>query len=344
MKSLKLSLVINTLILSILFLGCSDKGRYFKTEGWIWNTGYHITYKGSPLLQDSILPVLNEVSHSLSVFEKNSLVSQLNDSIKVKGDHHLLFVYETSKKINENSQGRFDPTVSPLIDAWGFGIGHSPSADTLAIDSLLNFVGIQKTKAYEGFIVKEDVRTRFNFSAIAKGYGCDAVGEMFRRNGVNDYLVEIGGELTLSGLSPSGQEWLIAIDAPKDDINPGEETAIILKLTDAGIATSGNYRNYRLEGTQKLAHTISPLTGRPFLSEILSATVIAPSCMEADAIATACMAGTSSEAKDLLQKTNTCGMLIFQDSIWMSPGFKKYVSVNDFPNEANEEPGRIDRN
>lgn len=314
------------LILAGVHMSCSSKDKYVKCEGLIWNTLYHITYRGPETLQDSIMPTLEEVGRSLSVFDKNSLVTKLNANDGVEADSHLTKVYEASMRVHELSEGLFDPTVGPLIDAWGFGLGHVPNSDTLAIDSIRTFVGLRKTHIKGSRIFKHDTRIRFNFSAIAKGYGCDAVGEMFRRNGVEDYMIEIGGELTLSGQSPSGHDWKIAVDAPVEGKNPGEETALILNLTDVGIATSGNYRNFRNEDNgAKSAHTISPITGRPFISEILSATVIAPSCMEADALATACMAGTPAEARTLISKTQCEGLLILPDTIWMSPGFSKYI-------------------
>lgn len=290
-------------------------------EGMIWNTLYHITYKGSPTLQDSVMEVLNEVGGSLSVFDKNSLTSRLNNSDSISADRHLKKVYEESLRINRISKGSFDPTVAPLVDAWGFGLGHTPTADTLAIDSIREFVGIEKTLLRDGYIIKEDYRTRFNFSAIAKGYGCDAIGEMFHRNGTDDFMIEIGGEITLSGKSPSGRDWKIAVDAPVEGKNPGEDTALVISVTDVGVATSGNYRNYREDGATKRAHTISPLTGFPYLSEILSATVIAETCMEADAIATACMASTPEMAKELIDEARVEALLIFPDSVWTTSGF-----------------------
>ena len=335
--SLNLSFLITVgIIVSPFIFSCGKAKGWKKAEGMIWHTMYHVTYYGEESLKDSILPVLNEVGHSLSVFEKNSLVSQLNGSRGVKADRHLLKVYEASKKIQVESRGVFDPTVSPLIDAWGFGLGHVPSADTLAVDSILQFIGIEKTSLRGDSILKDDLRTRFNFSAIAKGYGCDALGEMFRRNGVENYMVEIGGEITLKGKSPSGNNWKIAVDAPIEGNFPGEETAMVIELTDCGVATSGNYRNYREVGGKKVAHTISPVTGRPVPGKILSATVIALDCMTADAVATACMA--SSEPEKVLSATACEGLLIYPDSVWMSEGFGRYIS------EEVSEPGRKDRN
>lgn len=317
--------VLILLLAPVFFMSCFREDKYVKSEGMIWNTVYHITYKGDPALADSILPVLDQVGSSLSVFDENSLLSQLNENENIRADYHLIKVYDAAVQINRISKGNFDPTISPLIDAWGFGKGHTPTTDTLAIDSILHFVGISKTHREGEMIFKDDKRIKFNLSAIAKGYGSDAVGEMLKRNGVKDYMVEIGGEISMSGKNPEGKDWKIAIDAPNDDTAPGEETSLILQLTDCGVATSGNYRNYRMEGEKKVAHTISPITGRPVLSEILSATIIARSCMEADALATACMAGTPQDAFNLVKTSGCEAILIFADSVWQSPGINKYI-------------------
>lgn len=336
LRNTQLFLII--LIFVCCISGCDKARQYKRMEGMIWNTVYHITYKGPDHLKDSVIPVLEKVGKSLSVFDPKSLVSKLNSSDSVVADADLLIVYKKSKEINRLSKGLFDPTVSPLIDAWGFGIGHKATNDTTKIDSLLAFTGIAKTYLKDAVIVKQDHRTRFNFSAIAKGYGCDAVGEMFKRNGVTDYMIEIGGEIVLSGKSSAATDWHISIDSPGEDDNLQHESAMVISLTDVGIATSGNYRNYRDEGDKRLAHTISPLTGRPFFSEILSATVVAPTCMEADALATACMASPLDEAIKLLQSYKAEGVLICQDTLIITPGFRKFI-ISEV-----SEPGRKDRN
>lgn len=294
-------------------------------EGMVWNTVYHITYNGPESLQDSVLTVLQQVNSSLNVFDEKSLVSRLNSNDSILADSNLLKVYETSKKIHSLSQGNFDPTLSPLITAWGFGKGHHPTSDTLRIDSILQFVGLDKTFSGNGMIYKTDPRIQFNFSAIAKGYGVDAVAEMLRRNEVSDFMVEIGGEISLSGFSPSHKKWRIAVDAPFEENWNQSQVALVISISDCGMATSGNYRNFRKENGVKSAHTISPQTGRPFFSKILSATVIAPTCMEADALATACMASEPSLAKQLIETSQVDALLIFEDSLWMSPGFKSLI-------------------
>ena len=323
-KSFTLSLL-PIIIFGIILSSC-HKNSFVFSEGLIWSTSYHITYNGSPELQDSILKVLNEVGKSLSVFDPTSLVSRVNTQDSLLVDHHFKAVYLTSKKVNEKSDGLFDPTVSPLVTAWGFGLGHKATSDTTRIDSILDFVGLNKTRLDKDVLIKEDIRTQFNFSAIAKGYACDQVGEMFKRNEVKDYMVEIGGEISLSGMSPSGHDWRISIDAPVEKNDETHESFMVISLTDKGVATSGDYRNFTLKDGVKLAHTISPLTGRPALSDVLSATVIAPSCMEADAAATACMAAGSTKALEILKYLNYDGLLILADSVIITPDFKKLIS------------------
>lgn len=313
------------LLCSFLFLFSCRKEKYQRDEGMTWNTLYHITYQNGTSLHDSIVKVFKDVNKSLSVFDTTSLVTKANRQKSIQLDELFLRVYAEAVRINEKSGGVFDPTLSPLITAWGFGPGHSLSADTLAIDSIMEFVGIKKTRVEGNMLVKEDIRTQFNFSGIAKGFGCDLIGEMMHRNGVENFMIEIGGELTLSGKSPSGGKWRISVDTPKD-FNDSHEAYLILETTDCGIATSGNYRNFKDTGNGKIAHTISPLTGRPVQTDVLSATVIAPTCMMADAAATTCMASGSQKALKFLKEMNFEGLLILPDTCLMTPGFRNIVA------------------
>ncbi len=302
--------------------GLSDS--YTKAEGMIWNTAYHFTFRGPESLADSAIKVLEEVGRSLNVFDTTSLVSRVNcgDSVPVNTD--FIRVYVTSKRINKISKGAFDPTLGPLIAAWGFGPGHKATSDTARIDSLLAICGIQKTRLSHDALVKENQAISFNFSAIAKGYGCDRVAEMLSDNGVKDYLIEIGGEIRAAGVSPSGDDWRISVDrpvigAPADS----REAACIVAFTDMGMATSGNYRNFHSEGGKIYGHTISSQTGRPVQTDVISATVLAPTAMEADALATAFMATGSEGAREMNKSLRLPVMLILTDStVWSSPQFK----------------------
>ena len=262
---------------------------------------------------------------------KKSRITAINENRSDTLDGYLSRLYDKSVEINRESGGAFDPTVSPLVNLWGFGYEKTGKANRQAVDSILIFVGIDKTRKEGIRIVKSDGRTTFNFSAIAKGMGCDEVGKMLERNGVTDYIVEIGGEITAKGHNPKGQKWRISIDKP---INANDtvihHSAGIVEITNCGIATSGNYRNYHTDSAgNKVAHTINPRTGMPEQSDVLSATVIAPDCMTADAYATTFMVLGLEKSKKLLDKhPEISAMLITSDNgnsfkIWESGNFPK---------------------
>lgn len=320
-------------VISILSGGCGRSGNgdsreYQNAEGMIWNTTYHVTYNGGSELKDSIMQVLNKVGASLNVFDENSLVSRVNVSDSTAVDTDFIRVYVESVKVNRLTDGAFDPTLGPLIEAWGFGKGHKATGDTARIDSLMKFVGIDKTRLSMDTLVKYDSRIRFNFSAIAKGYGCDCVGEMLQRNGVEDWLVEIGGEISCRGKSPEGGKWRVSIDRPvmqKDRIL--HDSQCVVEVTDAGIATSGNYRNLQSdEKGQYYGHTISARTGRPARTDVISATVIGRTAMESDALATAFMAMGADDVKRLNKSTRLSVMLVLADStVWYSGQFEKLM-------------------
>lgn len=320
-------------VISLLSGGCGRSGNgdsreYQNAEGMIWNTTYHVTYNGAPELKDSIMQVLNKVGASLNVFDEKSLVSRVNVSDSTAVDTDFIRVYVESVKVNRLTEGAFDPTLGPLIEAWGFGKGHKATADTARIDSLMKFVGIDKTRLSMDTLVKDDSRIRFNFSAIAKGYGCDCVGEMLQRNGVEDWLVEIGGEISCHGKSPEGGKWRVSIDRPvmqKDRIL--HDSQCVVEVTDAGIATSGNYRNLQSDDKgQYYGHTISARTGRPARTDVISATVIGRTAMESDALATAFMAMGADDVKRLNKSTRLPVMLVLADStVWCSGQFEKLM-------------------
>lgn len=320
-------LPISIALVAIIIYGCSQT-RFTKTQGLIWNTSYHITYDGSPALSDSVIVLLNELDRSLNVFDSTSLVSRVNRTDTLIIDNHFKNVYNASLKMYKASGGLFDPTLSPLITAWGFGPGHTPTADTLNIEKILEYVGIDKTRLKGDTLIKDDIRINFNFSAVAKGYACDAIAAMLKRNRVTDYLIEIGGEIAVAGVSPAHDLWKISVDRPVEtDTSVIHDACAVLKVTDAGIATSGNYRNFHREGGKTLGHTISPKTGRPATTDVLSATVIAPNAMYADAAATACMAAGSEIAKELISALGYEGMFILADSTtWATPGLANFIS------------------
>lgn len=323
--------IIGIIGIIVVFTIKPERKRWINNSGITWNTEYNIKYCHHTNLSDSIISVLREVELSVSPFNKKSRITAINENRSDTLDGYLSRLYDKSVEINRESGGAFDPTVSPLVNLWGFGYEKTGKANRQAVDSILMFVGIDKTRKEGIRIVKSDGRTTFNFSAIAKGMGCDEVGKMLERNGVTDYIVEIGGEITAKGHNPKGQKWRISIDKP---INANDtvihHSAGIVEITNCGIATSGNYRNYHTDSVgNKVAHTINPRTGMPEQSDVLSATVIAPDCMTADAYATTFMVLGLEKSKKLLDKhPEISAMLITSDNgnsfkIWESGNFPK---------------------
>lgn len=324
-----------TLLTSVAFfaafsiiLSTSCKREDFKrVEGVVWATSYHITYEGAEELQDSILHILRNVELSASAFDDSSLVSLINANKTDSLDFNLLTLLKTSMRINKLTLGAFDPTVGPLVAAWGFGKSHEISADTTAIDSVRAFTGMDKINIVGDHIVKSDPRIRLDFSSIAKGYGCDCIGEMFKRNGVENYLIEIGGEVAAAGKSPRGDHWQIAIDKPQfDSASQTHQAQEAIAITNCGVATSGNYRNFKETDKGRIGHIIDPVSGRPSTTDVVSASIVASTAMEADAFATACMVLGSEKSKQMALKCKLAVYLILADStVWSSPEFEKLI-------------------
>lgn len=288
--------------LPLLLNSCSSES-WRTASGSVWGTTYHITYLASNDLTDSIIAVTSAIDGSLSMFNPSSTVSRINRGETTDADTHFVKVYELSRRVSRASSGRFDPTVAPLVDLWGFGRGleNRPTPDSLEIACALSHTGITRTRLYNGKILSDVPGIEFDFSAIAKGYGVDCVADMMLRNGCRNFMIEIGGEVRLCGLNPRGEQWRIQIDAPVAASLPGDSAMTVLSLTDCAIATSGNYRRFRELGADSVVgHTINPLTGYPAQKSFLSATVIAPDCAMADALATALMASPPDSASAIL--------------------------------------------
>ena len=263
-------------LLLLLFVSCTTKEHYIKESGSVWNTQYSITYKSDKSLSDSIVKIFDNLDSSISPFNKKSLISQLNNNESVVIDSYFKKLYENSSIINQKSDGFFDPTISPLINYYGFGY----EENNLNIDSISEFIGICKTHITNDTLYKEDNRITFNFSAIAKGMACDEIACMFTRNGINDYMIEIGGEIALNGFNPKNEKWKISIDTPIESNNEIIHNSFaIIELDMGGIATSGNYRNFRIEDGNKYTHINNPRNKKPDISYLLSVTKIAETSM-----------------------------------------------------------------
>lgn len=298
------------LLLAATAASCHRASEWRVAEGAVWNTTYRIVYQSPANLDDSVMQVMQRVEMSLSPFTPTSLISRINRGETDRTDAFIDSVMSVSKIVNHLSHGRFDPTVSPLVNLWGFGYDREArtraESDTAAnaftvpqeqIDSALEMVGIADCHISHGHMHKKHPSTTFNFSAVTKGLGCDAVADMMRRNGIENFMVEIGGEIALSGKNHAGELWRIQIDTPSESAVPVHEALKIVRLTECGVATSGNYRNFHdTRRYGRVGHTIDPRTGLPVQTDVVSATVTAPTTALADAWATACMASEADSA------------------------------------------------
>lgn len=304
--------VVYLLLISLTFVACQ---KYHKNQGKVFGTSYNITYKSHQDLHVSIQHILLQVDSSLSTYKTYSTISRFNRNEPIAIDTHFIKVFKTSLEVYHKTDGYFDITVSPLVNAWGFGFkkGIIPTQENISL--LLQKVGSDKLGFQNQTPLKKDTQVVITTSAIAKGYGVDAVADYLEKNGVTNYLVEIGGEIRLKGENPRQQAWQIGIVEPQyDPLGTNQNYIKKLFLNDIAVATSGNYRNYYLQDDQVVAHTINPKTGGQTVSNLLSVTVLHPSCMVADAYATAFMAmGLEKARKTAAQVPDLEIYLVYRD-------------------------------
>lgn len=321
--------LISALILT--FASCGQK--YFTVDGKTWGTTYHIVYKSNDNLDAEIAESLAATDATLSMFNPSSEVSAVNAGRTDSVSESFSEVFGIASTVSKWSNGAYDPTIAPLTDLWGFGrtdTGTLPPDSAIAI--ALATVGIDGCHITDGHIHKKSSATAFDFSSIAKGYGIDCIGRIFDDRGITDYMIEIGGEVLARGISPKGRPWRIQIDAPESSLNHSRLAVVNLGPDRTALASSGNYRNYRCDSLGNIyGHTLSPLTGRPVKGTVLAASVIAPDCALADALATACMAnGNPENALSTIENASADVLLVIAeaDSLVTITGgdFKKYFT------------------
>jgi len=235
--------------------------------------------------------ILQEVDSSLSIYKSYSVISKLNIGEKVKTDTLFNTVFMAAKKVFLESEGKFDCSVSPLVNAWGFykdEIGDSLIIDSTNFKSILKHIGFQKIQLIGDSLVMPR-NMSLDFNAIAQGFTVDIIARYLENRNIRNYLIEIGGELLAKGTNDDANIWRIGVDKPSEDIDANERFQFILDLEDKALATSGNYRKFYEKDGIKYSHTINPFTGFPAQNRLLSVTVIHDNCMLADAYATAFM-------------------------------------------------------
>lgn len=269
----------------------ADNGTfYYNIQGTAEGTSYNIIYQDDEDrdFQPSIEALLVQFEKSLSVYDQTSIISRINRNEKVETDYFFQTVFNKAKEISNLTEGTFDISAEPLFRAWGFSSQKKSIPDEDQIAELKQYIGMDKIWLEDNFVIKSNPNIVLNANAIAKGYSADLISLVLEEFGCENFLVEIGGEIRLKGLNTEGKPWRIGIDRPAENNPiPGQDLQVILQITDKGIATSGNYRQFYIENGQKITHTINPATGRPVKHNLLSATVIANDTITADAFATA---------------------------------------------------------
>lgn len=292
---------------TVVIVGRQKSVPYQHDEGRIFGTTYHITYQSDDNLKKEIEETLKAVDQEFSMFNPQSTVALINEGKRPTLSDDFLEIYQLAQQVNEESDGAFDITVAPLVNAWGFGFKSQQMPNNHQIDSLRRLVGMEhvslagaKGSQYVRF---QRPRMMLDFSAIAKGYGTDRVARLLMSHDVANFMVEIGGEVYAKGNSEKRLPWRIGVSKPVDDPdNDAQELETVLNVTNQAMATSGNYRNFYYKGGRKYAHTIDPKTGRPVQHSLLSATVLAPTCAEADAYATSFMVMGLDKARQVLER------------------------------------------
>ena len=329
----QLPFLILLIVGTILIIRNQNITPYHNNKGMVFGTTYSITYQADSSHHKRIKKELQKVDEALSPFNKQSVITAVNENRNMTVNKMFADVFLMAEKISEDTDGAFDITVAPLVNAWGFGFKSGKHPSRHDIDSLKTIIGYKKVSLNDLRVTKTDPRVMLDCSSIAKGYGSDAVAAMLERHGVKNYMVEIGGEIVTKGISQKRMPWKIGVTKPIDDsLSLSQEIQCIINVTDKAMATSGNYRNFYYHGGKKYAHTIDPKTGYPVQHSILSATVIANNCATADAYATAFMVMGMEKAQKLLERhPELMAYIIFADKdgiiqTWCSPSLKGKIT------------------
>ncbi len=325
---------------AVVAVACQQmsKENVYYIRGEAQGTTYGITYIAQkPIEKTAVDSILKMIDLSMSTYIDNSLITKINKGEHLPIDSHFEKVLSASMDIYSESEGIFDPSIGQLINAWGFGKkeNHTPPTQK-QIDSLLALTGMDKvhvaTTPKGTFVEKDNPNIQLNFNAIAQGYTSDVIADYFLSKQITNFIVEVGGEIVIHGRNTlKGKSWTIGIDNPLQKPDEDREIVATVELTDCGLATSGNYRKLWTDSLtgQKYVHTLNPKTGRPQPSNLLSATVIAPSAMLADGYATTLMAlGGIEKAKDFLaQHKELKAVLLYSDEAHKDK-IQRYVTEN----------------
>ncbi len=325
-------------VFAVLFFSSCSKAKYYEVKGLAQGTYYRVVYEDTKMRKAEFDSILTKFDTTFSIYIKESIISRINNNdTSVRINSQFRYFFEQSQRISAMTDGLFDITVGPLVNIWRFGpetIEQSCTSinmDTLSktdanksmlpnqtqIDSILNFVGMDKIHLEGNKCVKDDPRVQITGNANAQGYSSDLIARYLDSLGVKNYLVDVGSEMRVKGKNPKGKCWKIGITRPEEGVDnlPVEmQSSISIVLDNKSLATSGNYRKFFYENGKKYAHTVNPHTGQSIPTDLLSITVVAEECIDADAIATACMAMGVEKSKEFLKAhPEFDALLIFAD-------------------------------
>lgn len=318
----------------LLSVSCIRPPEPIKFSGETQGTYYSIIYYDSQQrdLQDEVDSILHDFDMSVSLWVPNSIISKINrNEPDVAPDKYFIDNFNLSEEVAANTNGAFDLTVGTLVRAWGFGFDEKKHENSQIIDSILQFTGYQKVHLEDGKVVKDDKRTTFDFNAIAQGYSVDVIGNFLDSRGIQNWLVDIGGEVRGKGNKPDGSFWRVGIEKPAQHKDDPRDLKAVIELENKSVATSGNYRKFYIENGIRYSHTIDPKTGRPVQHSLLSASVMADSTAVADAYATSFMVmGLEKSIAFLKDHKNLEAFFIYSDKegnyqIYATDGFKSYI-------------------
>ena len=302
-------------ISSVFLFACSADHKNVRSEqsfgGEAQGTSYTVKYIG---LEQAKLPtavdsLLNAIDASMSTYVESSTISKLNNGDSAIIEPIFMEVFLLSKKINSETDGAFDPTLAPIIEAWGFDFAEAKSMDTNKINELMKLCGFEQFKLEGNVLHKKTQEAKLNFNAIAQGYSVDLIGQLLKDRGIKDYYVELGGEVIVSGLNRDSVAWRIGIDKPEGQ-NLERKLSAIVNLKDQAMVTSGNYRKFVEVDGKKYSHSINPISGFPTADSLLSATIICTEAAVADAMATACMVKGYEGCKSFVSNRKDLGAIL----------------------------------
>lgn len=300
-------------VLILLLNSCAEE-KITNFQGSALGTYYSITYMGgeNPQLQAGVDSILADISYQFSIFDTTSIIYRINkgDSLPLTEDMKL--VYEVSQKVSSITEGAFDITVAPIVNLWGFGKEKRTHVEQWEIDSVMQFVGFSKIKLQNDYLIKSDPRIQLNFNAIAKGFAVDKVAQFLVSQGYANCIVDIGGEVVALG-TKDGQQWQVGIQTPTNEADGAIDSQYAFPMKNRAVATSGNYRNYIEKDGKRYSHIISPKTGNPEKSTLLSVSVIAKDCVTADAYATAFMVLGMEKSLEIVKRNPSLAVYFIYD-------------------------------